>query len=151
MINLPVLKNAVIDYLRQHTELHTLSARQLARVVSEPKAGYQTWYAARKALELPPIPRTGLKYEVKTRQHERKAADALYPNTHKIVIDTEKLKIVFHGDGGYKVSVKPSKRALAASLRLFRLAKFETREHNTETGIMVLTLKAEALEMRGAA
>lgn len=150
MINQPILKNAVIDYLRQHSELHTLSARQLARVVSEPKAGYQTWYAARKALELPPLSRWGMSY-TKTPKQERKAAGALYPNTHKIVVDTENLKIVFHGDGGYKVSIKPSKKALAASLRLFRLAKFETREHNTETGIMVLTLKAEALEARAAA
>jgi len=143
MINQPVLKNAVIDYLRAHSELHTLSARQLAHEVSEPRAGYQTWYAARKALELPPVRRSTYTKSPKT---ARKAANALYPNTHKIVVDTEHLKIVFHGEGGYKVSKKANKKALAASLRLFRLAKFETRSHDLETGIMIMTLKAEALE-----
>lgn len=150
MNNQPILRNAVIDYLRTHTELHTLSARQLAREVSEPKAGYQTWYAARKALSLPTLSRWGVRYN-KSPKQERKAAFALFPNTHKIVVDTEHLKIVFHGEGGFKTAEKASKKALSASLRLFRLAKFETRSHDLETGIMVLTLKAEALEGRVAA
>ncbi len=142
MINQPILKNAVIDYLRAHPYLHTLSARQLAHDVSDPAAGYQTWYAARKALELPPVRRSTYNKSPKT---ARKAAFAMYPNTHKIVVDTANWKVIFHGDNGFKVSEKPSAKALAASLRLFRLAKFETRSHDLETGIMILTLKAEAL------
>lgn len=142
MNNKPDLRNAAIAYLREHSELHTLSARKLANAVAEPKAHYQTWQAARKALELPPIKRLGATYQTKTRKQERKAAFAVYPNTHKIIVDTEHLKVIFHGEGGFKTSQKTSKKALAASLRLFRLAKFVTRNHDTESGIMVLTLEA---------
>lgn len=41
MNNKPDLRNAVIAYLRDHSELHTLSARKLAKTVTEPKAHYQ--------------------------------------------------------------------------------------------------------------
>lgn len=144
----PVIKDC-IAYLQAHPELHTVSSRNLARQISEPKCGYTTWARARTALSLPTLSRWGVRY-TKSPKQERKAAFAIYPNTHKIVVDTEHLKIVFHGDNGFKIAEKASKKALSASLRLFRLAKFETRSHDLETGIMVLTLKSEALEGRAA-
>lgn len=138
-----------VTYLQAHPELHLVSGRKLAALVTEPRCSFTTWDKARGLLNLPALSRWGMKYN-KTPKQERKAAFALYPNTHKIVVDTERLKIVFHGDNGFKVSEKRTKKALAASLRLFKLAQFETKEHNTETGIMILTLKPEALEARAA-
>ena len=139
------ISHECVAYLQAHPELHHFSGRYLAATVSEPSCCFTTWDKARRLLNLPVLSRWGMKYQ-KSPQQQRKAAFALYPNTHKIVVDTERLKIVFHGEGGFKTAEKRTKKALAASLRLFKLAKFETREHNTETGIMILTLKAEALE-----
>jgi len=149
MSNQPTTVLLAIDFLNNNPEWRTISPKRLARLVNDPKCSYATWKKARKALNLPPIERIGMSY-AKTPKQQRKAAFALYPNTHKIVVDTERLKIVFHGDNGFKVSEKRTKKALAASLRLFKLAQFETKEHNTETGIMILTLKPEALEARAA-
>ena len=146
MHNQPILKNTVIEYLRIHPELHTLSARQLARQVVEPRAGYQTWYAARKALELPPVGRVGLKYETKTRKQAVRTPAVLYPNTHQIVIDVPALTVTFHGDGGCRVVTKRDRKALAMSATLALVAGFIPTEYNRGTSIIVLTLKADALE-----
>lgn len=138
-MNYPTSRLEAIEFLRTHPEYHRYGGKKLAELVTEPKCCYTTWKKARKALSLPPVDG----YANRTRKQQRKAAFALYPNTHKIVIDTKSLKVVFHGEGGFKVAEKPNKKALSASLRLFRLAKFETRDHDTESGIMVLTLEAQ--------
>ena len=137
-----------IAFLRAHPEYQLASGRSLAREISEPSCSNSTWDKARTALSLPPISRAGMVYHkymttAKTRKQERKAAFAIYPNTHKIVLDTQRLKIVFYGEGGFKVSEKKTAKAFFASLRLFKLARFELRESNIETGIIVMTLKAE--------
>ncbi|MCA0455684.1 MAG: hypothetical protein LCI00_17035 [Chloroflexi bacterium] len=136
----PVTHHAVA-FLQAHPEYHALSPRKMAALPDVPKYSRATWDKARKLLKLPPISKLGMKYQTKTRKQERKAADALYPVEQRIVIDTLALKIVFHGENGYKVNEKRDSKALAASMRLFRRAKFVTREHNVETGIIVMTLE----------
>lgn len=136
-----------IEFLKANPQYSNYGPKRLRQIDDAPVCGVKTWERAREELGLPRCKPANRH----TPKQQRKAAFALYPNTHKIVVDTTNLKIVFHGDNGFKVAEKGSKKALAASLRLFRLAKFETREHNTETGIMILTLKPEALEVVAAA
>jgi hypothetical protein len=143
-----VLLPLAIAYLQANPDMQINGAKRLAKMVNEPLCKPTTWKRARIALGLPALPPGGVGRtpRKRSRKQERKAAFALYPNTYKIVVDTEARKIIFYGEGGFKVSEKRTKKAVSASLRLFRLAQFETKEHDTETGIMILTLKPEAAQ-----
>jgi len=141
-----ILLPQAIAYLKANPQLHNLGSKRLAVEVTDLRVGVKTWQRARNELNLPALPPGGVtRFTKRTGKQERKAAFAVYPNTHKIVVDLVHLKIIFHGDNGFKISEKKTRQALAASLRLFRLAKFETREYNLETGIIIMTLKPEAL------
>lgn len=129
-------------FLQANPDMHQYGSKRLSAMVTEPKCCPTTWKKARKRLDIPDAPR--YRKAPQTRKQQRKAADATYWNTHKIVIDTQAMKIIFHGENGYKVTKKQDSKAISASLRLFRWAKFVTREHNTETGIIVMTLEAQS-------
>ena len=98
-----------MDYLKANPDMQRYGGKSLAQIVDDPKCSFSTWKKARKLMNLPPVPRFGMTY-AKTRQQERKAAFAIYPNTHKIVVDTQRMKIVFHGEGGFKTAEKTSRR-----------------------------------------